>query len=385
MSAEGFGTILVILVQARTGRPAVTGFLLAAALLPYVVSGPVLGSALDRARRPRVLAAALAGCYALAIALLLGIAGRAPLPLAVAAALAVGCAEPIVVALSSLLPRIVPETRLARAYGLESASYNLAGIAGPGLAAGLAATVGPSVGATVIVGLAGLGALTMPLLRMPPPDAMPAAEAGRGGRLDVVTGGVQVLFENRVLRAITAGTTLGFLGMGGVSVVAVLLAEQLGGSASSGGQLLVAFALGALAGSLASARWMTARLAEWVVLAGLLAFGVALAAACAVPALSWAVVWFALAGLCDGPVLAATLMVRQREAPPGRLGQVNTTGGSLKIGAAAVGAAATGALAGTAGADGLLLAMAGCQLAGATLAAVFLIRARGAASPSRAW
>jgi MFS family permease len=370
VSAEGFGTILVILVQARTGRPAVTGFLLSAVLMPYVVSGPVLGRVLDQALRPRRVAVLLAFGYVVAIAALLAAAGRVPLPLAVVAAVAVGCTEPIVVALSGLLPRIVPGSRLSRAYGLESASYNLAGIAGPGLAAAIAAWSGPSVGAEVIVGIAILGMLAMPLLRVPPP---PGAEP-MVARLDMLTGGLRVLLGNRVLRALTAGTTLGFLGMGGVSVVAILLAEELHKRPSAGGGLLVAFAVGALAGSLCAARWLSARNAEWVVLGGMTGFGCALAVAPAGATLPWAVLWFGLAGACDGPVLAATLMLRQREAPPGRLGQVNTTGGSLKIGAAAVGAALTGVLAGWAGAPGLMLAMAGLQFAGAGLTAALLRR-----------
>ena len=138
VSAEGIGTALVLLVQARTGQAASSGFLLAAVLLPYVVSGPVLGNAMDRVRRTRLFATLLAAGYAIAVALLLLTAGDAPLWLAILAAIAVGCTEPIVVALSSLLPRIVSPTRLTRAYGLESASYNLAGIAGPGLVAGTA-------------------------------------------------------------------------------------------------------------------------------------------------------------------------------------------------------------------------------------------------------
>src|SRR5581483_8537368 len=91
VSAEGFGTILVILVQTRTGHAAVTGFLLSAALLPYVVSGPVLGRVLDQAHRPRRVAALLAFGYVVAMAALLAAAGRVPLGLAVAVAIMVGC------------------------------------------------------------------------------------------------------------------------------------------------------------------------------------------------------------------------------------------------------------------------------------------------------
>ncbi|MGE6732834.1 hypothetical protein ACQKIP_18435, partial [Streptomyces sp. NPDC059900] len=91
------------------------------------------------------------------------------------------------------------------------------------------------------------------------------------------------------------------------------------------------------------------------------------AALAAVPSLPWAWAVCAAAGLAEGPLFTATLMLRQRVSPPERLGQVNTTGGSLKIGASAGGAALTGVFAGTLGADGMMLGIAACQLAGAVL------------------
>lgn len=388
-SAEGLGTALVLIVEDRTGRAAAAGFLLSAALLPYVVAGPIVGEVLDRARRPGPRATLLAAGYTAAMALLLTLAGNVPTPVALLAAVAVGCLEPISVALSSLLPRIVAEDRLTRAYGLESASYNVAGIAGPGLVAGVAAWAGPRPAGLVIVAFAALGTALMPLLTLtlPPIRAMPRPETaagraatGRRPALVVLTGGAVVLFGNRPLRAVTVATMLAFVGIGGVPVVAVLLAGRLGADPSAGGRLLVAFALGALAGSLVSARRLRQRGAEWVVPAAIAALGVALAGAALAPSLPWglpwATVWFAVAGVCDGPLLAATLTLRQRESPPDRLGQVNTTGGSLKLGAAAVGAALTGVLADPLGAGGLLWGMAGLQLAAAACGLV-LLRGRG--------
>ena len=365
VSAEGFGTALVLLVHARTGQAASAGFLVSAVLLPYVVSGPVLGNALDRARRTRSVTILFAVGYLVAMTLLLTVAGRAPLIVAAMAAIAVGCCEPITVALTSLLPRLVPAARLTRAYGLESASYNLAGIAGPGLAAGLTATVGATAGAFSLVGVALLGTLALLPLRIPPhAEFLPAGPPVRPG-LGVVTGGLALLFGNPVLRALTLGTALAFLGMGGISVVAVLLATHLAAGAAAGGQLLTAFAVGALIGSLGAARWLSARHMERVVTAGMAAFGLFLAIAAVSPGLPWAVASFALAGMCDGPVLTATMMLRQREAPAERLGQVNTTGGSLKLGTAAVGAALTATFATHTGAPALLLAMGSLQLLGA--------------------
>ncbi|WP_262401620.1 MFS transporter [Actinomadura sp. CNU-125] len=183
--------------------------------------------------------------------------------------------------------------------------------------------------------------------------------------------------RGRVLRALTVATTIAWLGFGGVAVTAVLVAGELGAEPSAGGRLLVAMAVGSLIGSLASSRLLTPRHAEPVMVAGLVGFGASLAAVAVAPSVAWATAAFVLAGLSEGPVFAATLMLRQREAPPERLGQVNTTAGSLKIGASALGAALTAVSAGALGADGLILAIAACQFAGAALGVVLLNVGRG--------
>ncbi|MBB6398762.1 MFS family permease [Actinomadura coerulea] len=404
VSAEGVATALVLTVQARTGHAATAGYLQTAMTLPYVLSGPVIGNALDRVARPRRGAVALAACYVAATGLLLVLAGRSPLALALVVAAVIGCTEPIVVALTSLLPRFVPAGRLSRAYGLEASSYNLAGIAGPGLAAGLAALAGGQYAGAAVVAVGAIGLLTLPFLPFPGPSAgadtaapggapveaaagtgaadgrAAAVEAETGARarkpaagaVSVITGGLVVLAQGRVLRALTVATTLAWMGFGGVAVTAVLFAGHIGAPPSAGGRLLVALAVGSLIGSLASSRWLTPRHAEPVMIAGLVAFGASLAALAATPSMPWATAAFVAAGVAEGPVFAATLMLRQRESPPDRLGQVNTTAGSLKIGASAVGAALTAASADAIGPVGLVLAIAAFQFAGALLGHLLL-------------
>ncbi|GGU01500.1 hypothetical protein GCM10010208_26570 [Actinomadura livida] len=389
MSAEGVATALVLTVQARTGNAATAGYLQTAMTLPYVLSGPLIGHALDRVGRPRRVAVVLAAGYTVATAVLLAVAGRSPLVLALLVAAVIGVTEPIVVALTSLLPRFVPTGRLSRAYGLEASSYNLAGIAGPGLAAGLASLAGGQYAGVAIIAVGVVGLLTLPLLPFPGPppgkDADPGADkdadkdAGKDagtrpgtGWFPMIAGGLLVLAEVRVLRALTAATTLAWMGFGGVAVTAVLLAEHIGAAPSAGGQLLVALAIGSLIGSLASSRWLTPKHGEPVMIAGLVAFGASLAALAVAPSLAWATAAFVVAGVSEGPVFAATLMLRQRESPPERLGQVNTTAGSLKIGASAVGAALTAASAAAIGPVGLVLAIAAFQFAGAAVGLVLL-------------
>lgn len=365
VSAEGAATSLVLTVEARTGDAASAGFVQTAMLLPYVLSGPVIGHALDRTGRPRRLVVALGCGYAIAIALLMLSAGRSPLVLVLMVAAVVGCVEPVVVALTSLLPRFVPPDRLSRAYGLEASSYNIAAIAGPGLAALVAAVAGGAHTGIVTVATAALGLLVLPLLRIPPPEVRP--QRTRTGVEQVVAGGFSVLRANRVLRALTVSTMFAWFGYGGFAVAAVLLGQDIGAGSAAGGQLLACFALGSLVGALASSRWLTPGRSERAVSAGLLVFGTAVAALAVVPSLPWAWGVCVVAGLAEGPLFAATLMLRQRESPPDRLGQVNTTGGSLKIGASAGGAALTGVFAGRLGAEGLMLGIAAFQFAGAAM------------------
>lgn len=366
VSAEGAATALVLTVQARTGDAASAGFIQTAMMLPYVLSGPVIGHALDRTGRPRRLVIALAGGYAVATALLMVSAGRSPLVFVLMVAAVVGCVEPVVVALTGLLPRFVPAERLSRAYGLEASSYNIAAIAGPGLAAMVAAFAGGGHTGMVTVTTAALGLLVLPLLRVPPPREV-RPKGTRTSLGQVVAGGLSVLGTNRVLRALTVSTMCAWFGYGGFAVAAVLLGQDIGAGPGAGGQLLACFALGSLAGALASSRWLTPGRAERVVAAGLAGFGTAVAALAVVPSLPWAWAVCVVAGLAEGPLFAATLMLRQRESPPDRLGQVNTTGGSLKIGASAGGAALTGVFAGRLGADGLMLGIAAFQFAGAVV------------------
>ncbi|WP_067450948.1 MFS transporter [Actinomadura macra] len=363
VSAEGLATALVLTVQARTGHAASAGYLQTAMTLPYVLSGPVIGNVIDRVARPRRVAVVLAVGYAAATAVLLLMAGRSPMVLALCVAGVIGCTEPVVVALTGFLPRFVAVGRLSRAYGLEASSYNLAAIAGPGLAAALAASLGGQYAGIAIVVSAVVGLFVLPLL--PFPGA--GGDVPEGGWTGVVSGGLVVLARGRVLRALTAATTLAWLGFGGVAVTAVLLAQHLGDAPSAGGRMLVAMAIGSFLGALAASRWLTPRHAEPVMLGGLVAFGVSLASLSVVPSVPWAMASFAAAGVFEGPVFAATLMLRQRESPPDRLGQVNTTAGSLKIGASALGAALTAVTADAVGPVGLVLAIASFQFMGAAL------------------
>ncbi len=157
---EMSGPALLVLGLAVTGSPSVASWLLAGLTISAALGGPVLGAALDRAREPgRLLAALLAG-YAAGLLAILALLGGAPDPVVIGVAVAAGLLGP---ALSggwtAQLPRLVPADRLPRANVLDSIAYNLAGLAGPALAGLVAASAGANV---AVIASAALVAAALP-------------------------------------------------------------------------------------------------------------------------------------------------------------------------------------------------------------------------------
>ncbi|MFI5863518.1 MFS transporter [Streptomyces sp. NPDC051546] len=381
-ASEGMGMAVVLLALQRTGSAAHGAFVLTAWLAPHVLAAPLAGAAAARSRRPRLFhVGALAG-FTTAVAALALLLGRAPTPVVLAVAVLGGSCGPMVTGgLSSLVAGLIPPGPARdRAYGWDASTYNGAAVTAPAAVSLVAAfgSAGPAMGL-----LAASGALAAALAA-----TLPYAEPGRGATPGApragMGAGLAALWRVPQLRAITSATTLAFLGLGALTVTSVLLATSLG-SPGGGGVLMTAFALGALTGSLTLGRITTVppgRLARWA----MAATGVALTVAAFTPSLPLAAVAFAAAGVCDGPLLTATLRIRSEFAPDGTRTQVFTLGAGLKVTAASTGAALVG-LAADVRPWILVLAIAVLQLAAALLHTVVTARSRvrdttGAAAPA---
>ncbi|MFF4007718.1 MFS transporter [Streptomyces sp. NPDC001717] len=357
---EGMGMAVVLLALERTGSAAHGAFVLTAWLVPNVLAAPLAGAAAARTRRPRLFhVGALAG-FTAAVASLSVLLGRAPEPLVFAVAVLGGTCGPMVTGgLSSLVTGLVPAgPGRDRAYGWDASTYNAAAVTAPAVVSLVAATAsaGPAMG--VLAGAAALAAALAATL----PYEERAAGAAPLGALAGAAAGLAALWRVRELRAVTAATTLAFVGIGSLTTTSVLLATGLG-SPGAGGVLMTAFAVGALAGSLTLGRMTSVapgRLVRWA-MAGT---GVGLTAAAFTPSVALTATLFAVAGVCDGPLLTATLRIRAEYAPDGVRTQVFTLGAGLKMTAASAGAALVG-LAADAPAGLLLTGIAGLQFAAA--------------------
>jgi hypothetical protein len=367
---EGARVALVLLATQRADSPTLGGALVAALMIPHVAAAPVVGVLADSVRRRRLFHGGAVAFYGAALVALAFLVGTADDVVTLASAVAAGCVAPLLTGgLTGLLPELLSKERLTRAFGADAVSYNLAGICGPAVAAAL----GTAVSAGAALAVLGAGAMTGGLLLFSlrlRPRARTHSGPGRLRPADLVRGAVEVV-RNPPLRAVTWGSSVAQLGVGGLPVVSVLLAAEYHASWATGG-LMTAFAAGALAGSLSYAyRPVGRHRPERVVLWALPATGVPLAV---VPWAGHAVAaaaLFAVAGFCTGPLFSALLASRERYAPAAVRTQIFTLGAGLKSTFAAAGAGAAGALSGL-GAVPLMLGTAACQVVAGALALVLL-------------
>ena len=370
------GPAVLLLGFAVTGRPATGSALLASVTIAAAAGGPVFCALLDRSRRPdRVLAATLAA-YALAIAAIAAVAGRLPMPVVVAIALVAGLFNPAVAGgWTSQLPRMVTGRELERGSALDAMTYGAASLAGPALAALVAAGAGARVAvlaAAVLVALAVPAAWSLPGR---PPSRIGEAGPGRPAPHRQLAAGFAAIAARRPLLRATLTSVVSYVGIGMLIVCCPVLGAQRLGAPARGALLISAIAAASLTANAVLARRPWRGPPDVRVLASTLVIGASMAAA----APGWLVLpAVALGGAGEGPQLTALFAVRHREAPDHMRGQIYTTAASMKIAGMAAGAALAGPLAGRS-VTGCLLVATAIELCAA---AAYLLA--GSAGPDRA-
>jgi predicted MFS family arabinose efflux permease len=287
--------------------------------------------------------------------------GRVPLPVVVAMLLVGGCCGPSLTGgLTSQLPRLVSESSLPRAFGADSLTYNVSGIAGPAVAAVIAGAAGAGTATIALAAAAAAGALLLATLPIPLQRRSPDQQR------PPLTGGFRALLTDGVLGTVTASSTLGQLGLGALPIVAAVLASRQHQPTATG-WLMTAIAVGALFGSLLWT-WRPAQPAHTplTVMIALIATGVPLAvAAMTTSSLPLTALLFGISGISVGPFTGALFTTRKLYAPDDVQAQVFTITAGLRLTMAAAGAAIGGALAGLPSSTQLIFVASAPLLAGA--------------------
>ncbi|MFD0201175.1 MULTISPECIES: MFS transporter [Saccharothrix] len=360
LADEMVAVAVVLLALARSGSPVLSGAVIAAYTVPSILSGPLLGAWLDRARRPvAALAANQFVLAAMAVAMVF-----APAPWLVPAAFVAGITLPMTSGgFTSLVPRLA--TDLPKATSQDALLFNAAAIAGPGLAGVLSTVASPAVAVAVVAALSLAGGLCTTALHVPPhpPGDHPSLRAA-------IKKGLRHLATTAPLRGATIASVVGYGSVGMLATALPLHVGALGVDGDQAGVVWAVFEVGAVGCLLVVRRWLHLWRPERVVFTTVALYGVTLALWPLAPHFPVLLVLALVSGLAQGPVLTATITARQRYTPGALLGQVSTTGASLKIGAYAVGAAGGGALLATWSPTSVILLVAAGQLVGASLGAV---------------
>jgi MFS family permease len=363
---EMSGPALLLLGLAVTGRPATGSELLASVTVAGAVGGPFFGALLDRARRPdRVLAGTLAA-YALGIGAIAAVAGALPMPLVVVIALTAGLFNPAVAGgWTSQLPRLVTGPELSRGSALDAMTFSAASLAGPALAALIAAGFGARLAVITAAALVGLAVPAACSLRRYPPSPTPgpAQATQRQAVHQQMAAGFAAIVARRPLLRATVTSVVSYAGIGMLIVCCPVLGAARLGGASRGALLISAIAVASLAANAILARRGGRGAPDIRVFVSTLTIGASMVAAALAP--GWlTVLAVAVVGAGEGPQLTALFAVRHRESPGHMRGQIFTTAASLKIGGMAAGAALAGPLAGRS-VTGCLLLAAGIELCAA--------------------
>jgi MFS family permease len=360
LADDMFSVGVVLLVLERTGSAGLAGATVAAVTLPSIVSGPLLGAWLDRSGRRRgvmILDQVLAASTVIAIVLLAGNAPDWTVPLV---ALVAGSTWPLSFGgFTSLIPVIVPDRLLAQANALEATSFNFAVIGGPALAGTISAVAGPAASLLVeaALTLAAIG-----LIARIPMDA--SVRRAKESLVEIARAGLAHVAATPALRAVTAAGALNLGGIGLLTVAFPFFAvNDLGAQRSVAGYLWAAFAFGSAIGAMSLMRLHTRFPPQRVVLTAIAGLGALMLLWPLATSVPVALGLIALAGVVDGPNLAATFGTRQRWTPPDLVGQIFTTAASLKVGAFSVGAAVAGPVVVALHARGALLVAACMQFA----------------------
>jgi predicted MFS family arabinose efflux permease len=238
-------------------------------------------------------------------------------------------------------------------------SYNVAGIAGPTVAAVVAGLWNPMLAVLLLAGCAALGALV--LLWLPTP-LRPRTSAQHESI--PLSAGIRAVARNRTLAIVTVASSMGQFGPGALAVVATVLAARQHHPAATG-WLLSAVAVGGLVGSLGWT-WRPAapRRTPMTVMIALVGIGLPLVLAAGTASMPFTAALFAASGVFLGPFTGALFTARQNNAPAAAQAQVFTIGAGLKTTTTAAGAALGGTLAGLPSAAQLLVVGASPVVAG---------------------
>ena len=340
-----FQLVLVLFVLDRFHSPTLAGFSLVAGQVPGKLVSPIAGALLDRFGRKHLvlLDYTLAALTTGAIALLGELDVLTP-PVLVTLLLLAGTTQPLsTTGLRSLFPLLLPRRMWDRANAVDSGTFLVAGLVGPGLGGVVVGLLGGEAGVALVAALFAVAAVV-------------TLTIGDVGGVSLETHsviaaawvGLQYVVRNPTLRGLAIVMSLLSIG-GGILLVAlpVLVMRSLGGSATLTGLLFACYGCtGLVSGMLFGRRDSEGQeVAALMIGNGLVGAGMLLLAVGG--PLAAVVVALLVAGIGIGPADIAMFGLRQRRTDPEVLSRALAISMALNSAGTPIGAAIAGALVAT--------------------------------------
>ncbi len=361
---SSFGTAVtavampVLVVQVLGATPFEVGIVNAAQFLPYAVVGLVAGVYADRwRRRPLLVWASIGRALSLGAIVVLWLLGALEMWMLVVALLAFGTFAVFgFAATQSLLPRLVPRSRLVHANARLDQTDAAAQTLGPAVGGGLVGLLG----APVAIAIDAVSYLVEAALSASIPVEEPRSERRSRDLRAEVRDGLRWTYRHPTLAPLAWSTHVWFLANGAAMTLLSLIAlRSLGFSAFWFGVLLAVFGVASLVGATAAPRTGERIGTGRTVVLARAAYPAAWLIVLTAPAFGDALVFVALAllGLAAGIENANEMGIWQGLTPDELLGRTNATRRSVNRTAAAVGALLAGLLAGLVGEWPVLVAV----------------------------
>jgi MFS family permease len=370
--AGGAAYVAVMLVAyERLGSAWAASVILLAELLPGMLLGPLIGAWLDRHDRLRAVVASDI-VRATALAAMIVAPGAVPM---FALAAVIGVAGTFFrPAAFALLPAAVHEDRRMAATGAWGALHDAGLMIGPALAAGVLVLGGAPLllGCTALL-FAGSALLFSRVRLVAAPERADSAHS----LVDGAREGLRLVGRDRLLRVLVAGTGVIVLASGMMNVAEVVLAEHdlhVGGAGFAA--MVAVFGVGAVLGSLISARSRTLAQLKRGYIGGLGVLAIGLLASARAPSVFWALASFFVTGLGSAASMTHDRGLLQLLVPPRMLSRAHALSGTLEAWGFAGAAVLGGTLTTLLGARGVFAA-AGLALLVVTAVAARSLLVRG--------
>jgi MFS family permease len=355
---SSFGTAVtavampVLVVQLLRATPFEVGVVNAAQFVPYAVLGLIAGVYTDRwRRRPILVWASVGRALCLGAIPVLWLIGILQIWILVIALLLFGAFSVFgFAATQSLLPRLVPRTRLVSANARLDQTDAAAQTLGPAIGGGLVGLLGAPVAIAVDAISYLVDAALNASIRV---DEFRPDSGTRNLRAEI-RDGLQRTYRHRTLGPLAASTHVWFLANGAaITVLSLLALRSLGFTAYTFGLLLTAFGVASLVGASIAPR-IGARVGSGrVIILARVAYPIVwvLVAVAHRTAVGDAFLFVALSlqGLAAGIENSNEMGYWQALTPDGLLGRVNATRRSVNRTMAALGALVAGLVVGLIG------------------------------------